>query len=290
MQCVVIGDVNRSEFGAVLETLRDHSETRAFSGLREYRQWLAERRTPEEPVAPVLDLLVILHGFSGEHHQSELDAITVTYPLTPVVSVLGSWCEGEQRTGTPLHCTHRIYWYDWFSQGHEAFLNWKKGVFSRFNLPANMKEEEITLELARRRESAPSSSAVVKPCAWVVSEKRLSSEDPTMTRLLLDILQSQGFAPQFHEGFRGFPKSDSTEFVLWDLGPEPVEQAARYLKPLRQRIPYARIVALCMSPRVEERNLLLHEGVDFVLAKPFALHELCRILDEGREQKSEREA
>src|SRR5206468_630467 len=33
-------------------------------------------------------------------------------PLAGVVALLGSWCEGETRTGRPLSGVQRLYWYD----------------------------------------------------------------------------------------------------------------------------------------------------------------------------------
>jgi hypothetical protein len=33
-------------------------------------------------------------------------------PLAGIVTLLGSWCEGEARTGRPWLGVHRVYWYD----------------------------------------------------------------------------------------------------------------------------------------------------------------------------------
>src|SRR5262245_28822602 len=33
-------------------------------------------------------------------------------PLAGIVTLLGSWCEGEARTGRPWPSVHRLYWYD----------------------------------------------------------------------------------------------------------------------------------------------------------------------------------
>lgn len=48
----------------------------------------------------------------GTDAQVHVDRLLKTWPLTRIVIVAGSWCEGELRTGRPLAGVVRLYWYE----------------------------------------------------------------------------------------------------------------------------------------------------------------------------------
>jgi hypothetical protein len=43
---------------------------------------------------------------------AQLKHLQRTAPLAGIVALLGSWCEGETRTGRPLPGVYRLYWYE----------------------------------------------------------------------------------------------------------------------------------------------------------------------------------
>lgn len=62
---------------------------------------------PAEP-----ELIVVAQSRPGTIRELELNRLRESAPLAGVVSLLGSWCEGEMRTGRPLAETTRLYWYE----------------------------------------------------------------------------------------------------------------------------------------------------------------------------------
>jgi hypothetical protein len=66
-------------------------------------------RAPE--VTPY-DLILCGECRPGQFPQAVVEAIVQAAPLTPLVGLLGSWCEGETRSGHPWKGVPRLYWYE----------------------------------------------------------------------------------------------------------------------------------------------------------------------------------
>lgn len=63
-----------------------------------------------------VDLVLIGQSHRGAIQQSDVDRLRQWWPEIPVVVLLGSWCEGESRSGTPLQGVTRVYWHQWQGQ------------------------------------------------------------------------------------------------------------------------------------------------------------------------------
>jgi hypothetical protein len=61
------------------------------------------------------ELIVVAQSHPGTFRERELNRLRRSAPLAGVVSLLGSWCEGETRTGRPLSNALRLYWYEFSS-------------------------------------------------------------------------------------------------------------------------------------------------------------------------------
>ena len=59
------------------------------------------------------DLIVIAQSRRDQFSSAEVEKIQTTFSNTPIVSLLGSWCEGETRSGTPYPGLIRVYWHQW---------------------------------------------------------------------------------------------------------------------------------------------------------------------------------
>jgi hypothetical protein len=65
------------------------------------------------------EVIVIAQARPGEFSQGDVETMRRRWPLAGVVALLGSWCEGEIRTGRPWPGVHRIFWYEfpaWWQQ------------------------------------------------------------------------------------------------------------------------------------------------------------------------------
>lgn len=61
-------------------------------------------------IAP--ELILIAQPRPGDVCQPDVDRLQRLAPLTRIVVVAGTWCEGELRTGRPPTGVVRIYWYE----------------------------------------------------------------------------------------------------------------------------------------------------------------------------------
>lgn len=62
--------------------------------------------------AAMPELLVLAQSRPGTIRAREIERLRRSAPLAGVVSLVGSWCEGETRTGRPATGVRRLYWYE----------------------------------------------------------------------------------------------------------------------------------------------------------------------------------
>src|SRR5258705_5401329 len=89
----LVGETNHPDFRDAIDLLR--SESRLISSL--------EMR-PE--------LIVVAQSRPDAICTNELNQLRRASPLAGIVALLGSWCEGETRTGRPVPGVGRLYWYE----------------------------------------------------------------------------------------------------------------------------------------------------------------------------------
>ena len=61
----------------------------------------------------VFDVIVVAEDRPGQYSEETIDRLRRLAPLARVVGLLGSWCEGESRTGRPWPASIRVYWHQW---------------------------------------------------------------------------------------------------------------------------------------------------------------------------------
>ncbi len=59
------------------------------------------------------DFIVVAQARRGSFAEADIERLCRQFPLAQRVLVIASWCEGETRSGEPLHGLHRIYIRDW---------------------------------------------------------------------------------------------------------------------------------------------------------------------------------
>ena len=73
--------------------------------------------TPVDRLEPMLDQdfdLIVLAQSRPDQISAELvERIQAKQPTTPVVALLGSWCEGGMRSDVPWPGVRRVYWHQW---------------------------------------------------------------------------------------------------------------------------------------------------------------------------------
>ncbi len=101
IQALVTGDFWKAEFQHLFV-----NETFRFS----YHPWEALHELTSDQF-PQTELVLLSQSRRGQFCQSRVYQLKQQFPLTPLVIVLGAWCEGETRSGSPLDGAHRVYWH-----------------------------------------------------------------------------------------------------------------------------------------------------------------------------------
>src|SRR5437868_5038942 len=57
--------------------------------------------------------IILMQSRPGQFAGREVEELHAQYPLARLLSLIGPWCEGEQRSGRPVPGVVRIAWRQW---------------------------------------------------------------------------------------------------------------------------------------------------------------------------------
>lgn len=255
---LLVGNTERSEFRSARGTLDGFGRVVIAADVEAAETALARRRI--EP-----DVIVVAQSYPGEFSHRAIDRLRRAAPLSRVLGLLGSWCEGEFRSGEPWPAVVRIYWHQWPPRCNQQFARMLRGECCEWGLPVTATEEERLLlgteEPAARREGL-----------IAIHTRPYEMED-----WLSAVLGGRGYStvwlrpqrPAHVEGARAavFDGSDCREAEL-----EELSHLAATLAP-------APVVALLDFPRIEQHDRAIAAGAAAVVSKPLYLGDLFWELD-----------
>jgi len=258
LSILVVGNTDRAEFREAREVLERWGRVIAAADASAAAAALAEG---EDPV----DLIVVAQGFPGEFPAERVDSLRRLAPLARVVALLGSWCEGETRTGRACPGAIRVYWHQWVARAERELSRLHEGRCSAWSLPSTASDEEQILvsaeePIAQRQGLVAIYSARFEMQEWLAAACRRAGL--TTAWLRPDRLDAPGPA----------------RLVLFDATDGRGEEL-EHLRRLNAWVPRPAIVALVDFPRVEDRDRLRSAGADAVLSKPLLVEDLFWQLD-----------
>ena len=86
-RALLIGDFTLPEFQPVAHQISDVAETEVVEDCYAAHHWLQQSGTSPE-------LMVVAHLWPGQHPHQALDQLQQSAPLTRILALAGSWCEG----------------------------------------------------------------------------------------------------------------------------------------------------------------------------------------------------
>ncbi|MBI3468929.1 MAG: hypothetical protein HY000_38485 [Planctomycetes bacterium] len=258
MDCSVllIGGSQSREFAAVRESLRgrrvaDCPEIAAAIGMLAAGQ--------QEP-----ELIILLQAWPSEFDPAALEELRRRAPLARVVNILGSWCEGETRSGTPLAGTTRLYWHQW--QAHCALdeIQMAAGVCPSWGLPVTATEEDRLLWAAEHPAPVFLDKGKELPIVGILSNQQATWEWLASACEQLGCRAIWLRPDQVHERL---------SVILWGYAGDPSEesQLSAVLASQSDRPP---VLALVTFPRAGDLQDLSRLGVTALIGKPVRLDEL----------------
>jgi CheY-like chemotaxis protein len=255
---LLVGDSDRSEFREARSALGRLGRVADFPEVESAAAALSAGQV-------AADVIVVAQAFAGQFSQRAIDRLRRTAPLARVLGLLGSWCEGEMRTGKPWPGAIHIYWHQWPPRCDQELGRMCRGESSAWGLPPTAIEEERLLLGADS--PMPKQQGLI-----AIYTRLLEMQDWLSAALRRRGCSTVWLRPPHSPGVEGaaaaiFDGSDCRGQQLSQL-----EHLAATLRP-------APIIALLDFPRVEDRNRALAAGAAAVVSKPLHLDDLFWELD-----------
>lgn len=260
IQVLLISTAPREEFLQPLAELRRVAEVfecQTPKGAIEYLR--------EVDCLPVL--VVIAQSRPGEFLHHELDHIVHLAPLARFVLLLGSWCEGEARTGHVWPGATRVFWYDWPGEVARNLPAISAGRFASWLAPATTLEEERYLFAPPSQPTPVKNGESGLGPTVLISTRRSSFGDA-----LCIACRQQGYEAVWHRPDRP-ERIPGMKAIIWD-GVQLLPEEVAELEALASQYPQTPIIALADFPRLETLERAFAAGAVALLAKPCSLDDL----------------
>ena len=250
---LLVGNTDRSEFREARAVLDESGRVVAAADVESALVVLAEGR-----IAP--HLIVVAQAYPGQFSHAVVDRMRRLAPLARVLGLLGSWCEGETRSGQPWPAAIRVYWHQWEAYFRREIARVREGASSGWSLPITASEEERLLLFAQeppvRREGLIA----------------ISTPEFEMQDWLRAACRRRGYSSVWLLPQRPAQVEGATAAVF--DGDDCRGHEAESLKSLAAALGPVPIIALLHFPRIDDRDRALAAGAKAVLSKPFLVEDL----------------
>ena len=253
-----IGKRDHPEFRAATRWLAEHTALRSVSSMDAAKRHLTAQLVPTH-------VIVLAEVRPGQFQTGQIDHLRRLSPLARVFGLLGSWCEGELRSGLPWPGVNRLFWHQWpsrFARETAAFIDGRCPIMGS-PVTATMDEDVLRLRNATRKSRR----------GLVV----IHADDEQTVRSLQDMCCHVGYATvcAVREDYQ---RTTGAAAVLWDLCHSRDIQIDRLREMSRQYAPTP-IVVLSSFPRSDIVKRLSAAGAATIVSKPFLLDDLFWELD-----------
>ena len=252
-----------------------------------------------------VDAVVVAQAYPGQFSWETMDRLSRLAPLARVVSLLGSWCEGEVRSGRPWPGAVRVYWHQWPARCQQELSRLGQGLCGLWSLPATAADEERFLALAdqpwpRREGLIAIRSESIEMQDWLARACRRAGYSADVIpaaegAISRDDGDNGAIVPEEAGGEEGEKGEKCEKGVKWGMSVpravlfDAIDCRGEELLELKRVIGVmhpAPVVVLMSFPRVEDRERLLAAGVSAVLSKPLVLEDLFWQIDQVGRQGS----
>jgi CheY-like chemotaxis protein len=206
------------------------------------------------------EVIVLAESRPGAFADASILALRRLAPLARVWRLLGSWCEGEPRSGHPPSGCTSTYWHQWQARWAQALDDRRMGHCPAWALPVTLSPEERTMAAAER--PLPRGTGLIAIC----------SRQAQMASALADACRSHGYATSIVSQ-RQLWDAAGARAVLWDAAVEQLTDRDA-VRDLRAQAGGAPLLALVDFPRAEDCLRAAEAGIAGVISRPFLLDDL----------------
>lgn len=257
LRVLLVGDSRHSDFVDAVVWLQNNYRVDNAADIDAAVKSLASEERP--PLA-----IVIACSHPGRYSPEQVESLHSVSPLTPIVALLGSWCEGEGRSGQPWPGVRRHYWHQWSARFPREFARIVSSGTSAWEMPRTATDAEQLLWSSDL--PLPSGGGLV-----AVSCAQLERFEALADACSLAQLAAVWIAP------RHPPRVHRPVAVIWD-GVSCRDAEAERLRQVVLDWRPAPVLALLDFVRKNDHRQARAAGAQEVLAKPFLLTDLLEIL------------
>ncbi len=208
------------------------------------------------------DLVVLAQSRRNQFDSSVVEFLRDRFPGVPVVFVLGSWCEGETRSGEPIPGVIRVYWHQWMGQYAKFCQQLETSGISDWHLPTTSTVADRIEQAQPQRQ--PVHQSIIGVSAWTQSQ----------FEMVADALKTLGYRTRWLER----SVWDAQAFTLLSAicidANSVTDDLVNRLSWLRTTYPGRPMVLILNFPRAQEVSKASDLGVAEILSKPFELANL----------------
>lgn len=256
---LLIGDSSRAEFADAVEQMR------ATCRMIEFAEVVDAIACCQRGAPPPI-LTVIAVSRPGQFSDDAIAQLRQRLPLAPMVALLGAWCEGEVRSGSPWPGVVRVYWHQWPQRYAQELARFTAGNACSWSLPDTASTEE---RLLWQVDASPRRG---RGLVAVLADRR------EMAEWLVSSCRQAGWAT-FWNAHWPWAETHGADVAIWDAGliDGRTHQVLRQIGDTFGNVP---VVALTDFPRSDDRQRLAAAGVAAVLSKPLLTSDLAWQLDQ----------
>jgi hypothetical protein len=250
---LLVGNERHPEFAEAVDLLRQRTDFHWASGVPSALSHIDNASAPP-------DLVVVAQSRAGQFSHGQVSALRRAVPLARIAALLGSWCEGEARTGRPWPGTTRLYWHQWIPWFARELDRLSDGKCPTWGLPVTATADEMidfSIEAAR-----PSSGGLI-----AIRARQACTYDA-----LADACRSVGYATVWLRDDQHVQVQGPCA-VIWD-DTHCGERQAAHMAATAAAVRPAPLVALFHFLRIHDRRRALAAGAAAALSKPMLIDDL----------------
>lgn len=255
-----IGDGERPEFAAALAALRRHAKVTTAVDMDD-----AARNESTVDCAGI----VIAQAFAGQFRARCLAALRRRFPPAPVVVIVGSFTEGERRSGDPLAAALRIPWAQAAAILDRELRRLRCGTCPSWGFGETLTDDERAA--LRPAPAFGASNNANRPKLPAGTTLLISAADHAAAGWLTALVDAWGVAATF-DGSSAAP-----DVILWEVPSHDITAQCR-LQSLARRFPGTPIVALANFPRPHLLEVWRRHGVVECCALPVDYDDILQKL------------
>ncbi len=215
------------------------------------------------------DLIVLAQSQPEQISQTSVEQLQARFPHTPIVAVLGSWCEGELRTGKPWPGVLRIYWHQWQGRFDTFMGQMDTAGISDWHAPRTSSTADRFLRRDQPHSVLHSHIRCIGVSTWTLSQYEMlrdAIEFFGWTCVWVERAVEKAATDNADSGLVFNPICIEAESLSVELG-----QRIQWIQSL---FPLAKLVVVANFPRENFVRGLIDLGVSQIVSKPFELNDL----------------